>query len=741
MGKAVRSVLLMKESQYSLNPPSGKVVCRYDTKLTPKELPLVPATEIDGKIPYPFLNPLQSLFFYAYQGGSSLVCAPTSAGKSLIAYLFMKDKKGRKVYIAPTKSLVYEKALEFKKYYKNVDVRTGDRLLENYKELTGDVVVSTYENLAYAFRNRSSWVENMHCLVVDEVHQMVKRWVLEEVITYALKRDIPILGLSATLPDARGIAQWLEVQLLVESEWRPTELIRDVKLLKEFDKVGRKKGREYALPAKLLSCMFEIPKHDEQVILFVPSKKIGWKLLELAKEEKIGIMNRTLPFEAEEREEKEIAFHNADVPKEEREEIEKAFRDGKLRRLIATQTLAYGVNLPADRVLVLVRMFWERGKVKMLPDALDILQMEGRAGRLGIKPLGYSNLLLYGGDKDKFERCIRETFDTSLKGMVKEGKSLDILCLFLLIGMLYEKKNYEGFIRKTYSYSDVSSEEMDRAMNFLTKHGYLDDHELTDKALYCIRSGIPPTKFEEFLRRLSLGLDHLVVIRPLLHMKKFDSLYDFVKGGESFEEDLYHVNKKLVPCGNLCFEDNTDQFIFYIEGLTFKYPNIKNPPGEFSYLATDALHLVRILLELKKLNLWNLSTMDILQIAHSVKYGVEKSYSSLCGIKGIGHIRANLLKRFMQSQGIEAPPLGSKTEELLSILREEEALEYILTEDRKLSESKAKEEVRRVMKIIERNSEGFLMDDKILLAFGLFSMGEVAYRMKKEELLRHILWS
>ncbi|MFN3813800.1 MAG: DEAD/DEAH box helicase [Aquificaceae bacterium] len=740
MGKAVRSVLLMKESHYSINPPSGKVVCRYDSELRLKELPLVPSTEIDERIPYLFLNPLQSLFFYAYQGGSSLVCAPTSAGKSLIAYLFMKDKKGRKVYVAPTKSLVYEKAIEFKKYYRNVNVRTGDRLLENYKEPTGDVIVSTYENLAYAFRNRSSWVNSVHCLVVDEVHQMTKRWVLEEAITYALRRDIPILGLSATLPDASSIAQWLDINLLVQSEWRPTELIRDVKLLKEFNKVRKKKGREYALPAKLLGCMFEIPQYDEKVILFVPSKKIGWKLLELAKEEKIGIMNRTLPFEVEEREEKEIAFHNADVPKEEREEIEEAFRNGKLKRLIATQTLAYGVNLPADRVLVLVRMFWERGKLRILPDALDIIQMEGRAGRLGIKPLGYSNLLLYGGDKDSFERCIKETFDTSLRRMIKEEKNLDILCLLLLIGMLYEQKNYEGFIRKTYSYSDVSNKEIERAMSFLTNHGYLNGYELTEKALYCIRSGIPPTKFEEFLIRLSLGLDHLVITRPLLHMKKFDSLYDFVKGGESFEEDRYHVAKKLIPCGELCFKDNTDQFIFYIEGLTFKYPNIKNPPGEFSYLATDALHLVRMLIELRKLKLWNLSTMDILHIAHSVKYGVDPRYSSLCGIKGIGHIRANLLKRFMQSQGKQAPPLGSKVEELLNTF-EEEALEQILIEDRKLDRKRAQEEVKRVINVLERNSKGFLIDDRILLAFGLFSMGDVAYRMRKEELLKNIIWS
>jgi helicase len=51
----------------------------------------------------------------------------------------------------------------------------------------------------------------------------------------------------------------------------------------------------------------------------------------------------------------EIAFHNADIPKEERQEIEKTFRDGRIKKLIATQTLAYGVNLPADKVIIFTR--------------------------------------------------------------------------------------------------------------------------------------------------------------------------------------------------------------------------------------------------------------------------------------------------------------------------------------------------------------------------------------------------
>ncbi|SNZ12210.1 DEAD/DEAH box helicase [Hydrogenobacter hydrogenophilus] len=733
MGK---TLILLKESQYQLKPPGGKLLFSTHEDLKAQELPLVSSEEVDHRIPYPLLNPLQSLFFYYYQSGNALVCAPTSAGKSLIAYLFMRNKEGRKVYTAPTKSLVYEKAVELRRYY-SVDVRTGDSILESYKRVKGEVVVSTYENLVYALRNSAEWVQEISCIVFDEIHQLTKRWILEEAIAYALDRDIKLLGLSATLPSYEEIADWIRADLTIYSHWRPVALIRDTRPLKDLPKTKKHTDRDYQIAERLLSALFELSKRDEKVILFVPQKKLGWKLLELAKEEKIGIMNKTTPFEHQQDKEPEIAFHNADVPKEEREEIEKAFREGSLNKLVATQTLAYGVNLPADRVIILVRMFHERGKLRCIPDTLDILQMEGRAGRLGIKEVGYSHILTYGGTPEKLEKEVSK----ALKEPIQSSINLEALSLFVLLGFLYEGGNYENFLTKTFSYRKVKKENLKTVMEFLISKGYINKGKLTPKAIYCVRSGIPPTHFEEFLRRLSLNMDHLITLRPLLHMKKFDSLYEFVKNGESFIEDYHYVAGKLSLCGQKCLADNTDQFIFYTEGLTFKYPNISSPPGEFSYLGTDALHLLRMLMELSKLGVWRLNPQEMLSIAHSVKYGLTIEYASLSGIKGIGHIRANLLKRVLQEDGILPPPIGSKTSDLLDLLDMQtlgSRLEQILREQRKLEKNRAKEEAKKVIKLLENNKNGLLVDDRILLAFGLFKLGEKAYRLKKKELAQII---
>ncbi len=733
---------LLKESLYSVNPPSGKLLYFTNRDNEVKSEELLRAVEVDPKIPYPFLNPIQTLFYKLYKGGNALVSSPTSSGKSLIAYLFMKNFEGRVVYVAPTKALVKEKAVEFRTYYgKSVEMRTGDSVLESYKEVRARVVVSTYENLAYAFRNFARWLQEVEAVVIDEVHQISKRWVLEEIITACKKRDLAMLCLSATLPGIEELSEWIDAKLVIKSAWRPVPLHREVLNLTQFKPIRKELEGEDLIAGRLLTALFSLKQRGEQVILFVPKKSLGWKMLELAKEEKIGIMNQTLPFEVEEEREPEIAFHNADIPKEEREQIEKAFREGKLQTLIATQTLAYGVNLPADRVIILAKFFRKQGKLRSIPDSLDILQMEGRAGRLGIREEGYSNLLVYGArDKDlqrELECALEKPFTTA----IMEEAEDTALSFFLLLAHMYEGKNYENYLRNTYSFKKVSKERIERIEKFLRIHGYLEGYNLSQKGLFCVKTGIPPLSFEEFLRRKGLNLDPISTIRPLLHMKKFDGLYSFLKSSESFLEDLKIVRGMLLPCGEECFKDNTDQLLFYVEGLTVKYPNIKNPPGEFSYLGTDALHLLRNLMEINRHKFYRFSSIELLQIAHALKYGIKPEYSSIAGIKGIGHIRANIIKEVFKELNLEPPQIGVPVENFLEMVKREDFWELLLeklAKYRKLNPDRAKEELQRIRKTFQNNRRGYMVDDKIILAYNLFLEGAVALKKTKRELIEAI---
>ena len=77
-----------------------------------------------------------------------------------------------------------------------------------------------------------------------------------------------------------------------------------------------------------------------------------------------------------------IGLHHAGLTSRDRETVERLYLEGQIQVLIATATLAWGVNLPAHLVIVKGTEFFD-GKLSRYVDypVTDILQMMGRAGR------------------------------------------------------------------------------------------------------------------------------------------------------------------------------------------------------------------------------------------------------------------------------------------------------------------------------------------------------------------------
>ncbi|MFE2276748.1 DEAD/DEAH box helicase [Streptomyces sp. NPDC059454] len=93
-----------------------------------------------------------------------------------------------------------------------------------------------------------------------------------------------------------------------------------------------------------------------------------------------------------------VGYHSARLEQGLRSVVEKAFRDGLIRLLFATDTLKLGINLPADAVVVGSLTTPTGGRTSQVLNRDTVAQRLGRAGRLGLgtgpSPRGYGYLVI-----------------------------------------------------------------------------------------------------------------------------------------------------------------------------------------------------------------------------------------------------------------------------------------------------------------------------------------------------------
>jgi activating signal cointegrator complex subunit 3 len=78
--------------------------------------------------------------------------------------------------------------------------------------------------------------------------------------------------------------------------------------------------------------------------------------------------------------------------------------NGELRVLVATSTLAWGVNLPARLVIVKGTEYFDGKSSRYVDYALtDVLQMVGRAGRPGFDTQGRAVVMVQQSKKDFYK--------------------------------------------------------------------------------------------------------------------------------------------------------------------------------------------------------------------------------------------------------------------------------------------------------------------------------------------------
>ena len=93
---------------------------------------------------------------------------------------------------------------------------------------------------------------------------------------------------------------------------------------------------------------------------------------------------------------KGAAFHHAGMKRDQREIVERGFRQGSIRAISSTPTLAAGLNLPARRVVIRDYLRFKGGEGMAPIPVREYRQMAGRAGRPHLDPYGEAVLIAKG---------------------------------------------------------------------------------------------------------------------------------------------------------------------------------------------------------------------------------------------------------------------------------------------------------------------------------------------------------
>lgn len=346
--------------------------------------------------PFENFNPVQSTVFQHFKGDSNIaIAAATSAGKTVCSEIYMayevRKRKGKAIYVGPLKALAKEKEEDWKSdehHFNdlNVSICTGDYKLtqKRVQELDdADVIVMTPEMLASRCRNheseKSHFLQNVGTIVFDESHLLTvpNRGDHIEVALMQMvdiNPNVRIILLSATMPNVDEICGWLceltgRDTYYLESDYRPCPLNIHYQIYYDaensYDKVEAQKV------GTALGIIEYYP--DDKFLVFVHTKRTGKMMLEHLKRHKI-----------------EAEFHNANLGLADRMKLENKFKnDPNFKVIVSTSTLAWGLNLPARRVIV---TGVHRGLTEV--ENYDIRQMVGRAGRPAYDPRGDAYVLI-----------------------------------------------------------------------------------------------------------------------------------------------------------------------------------------------------------------------------------------------------------------------------------------------------------------------------------------------------------
>jgi helicase len=649
-----------------------------------------------------FYPPQAEALPFALRGEHLVLSIPTAAGKSLVAYLAivqrLKQEGGKAFYIVPLRALAREKYDDLKAFEPlglRIGLSTGDLDESDVRLSKYDVIVCTSEKADSLLRHGLHWIDKIRVLVIDEVHLIHDpgRGPTLEVIIAQIKALNPatqLIALSATIKNAVELADWFGGKL-VQSDWRPVVLKEGVffqNTIKYND--GSKKTIAGDSKKALELLVQESLQDGGQTLIFVNNRKstvslanrlssVVAELLTDAERKQLKKLAGSMKQEQAEiigieqslmtSVESGVAFHHAGLESSQRRLVEQGFKDRQIKCIVATPTLAAGVNIPARRVII--RDLWrydENFGMAPIP-ILEYKQQAGRAGRPRYDSVGEA--ITIAKDSNQRDQIFYNYILADTEPIYSKLGSQSALRMHLLAAVatqfVHNALEMYRFIESTfYAYQTdeyTIKKEVDTAVEFLLENQLIE--QIDDQYMSTLFGSRTSSLYIDPLSAIQLkmalersnekGITSVSLLHAVCSTPDLRSLY--LRGSDSWvEEKADCVKPSLlldVP------SETSDEYEWFLsdlktaflledwinetpyDALVQKY-NIW--PGDVHTIVEMAEWLLHAAREYARM--YNFSSVsDVGDILIRVQNGCKEELLNLVSLKGIGRVRARALYR------------------------------------------------------------------------------------------------
>ena len=551
---------------------------------------------------FPFFNPMQTQIFHTlyHTSANVLLGSPTGSGKTVAAELAMwwafRAKPGSKVvYIAPMKALVRERVQDWRKRLtrqmglKLVEL-TGDNTPDTRTIRNADIIITTpekWDGISRSWQTRS-YVRQVSLVIIDEIHLLGgDRGPILEIIVSRMnyiasqsKGSVRLVGMSTACANAMDLGNWLGVK---EGLFNFRHSVRPVPLQIFIDGFPEQRGFCPLMQSMNRPTFLAIKTHspEKPVIVFVASRRqtrltakdlinlCGMednprRFVRMSEDDLQLNLSRVKDEALREALSFGIGLHHAGLVEADRQLAEELFANNEIQILVATSTLAWGVNLPAHLVVVKGTQYFD-AKIEGYKDMdlTDVLQMLGRAGRPQFDTSGIARIFTQEAKKAFYkhflhtgfpvESSLHNVLDNHLGAEASAGTigtkqdALDYLTWTFFFRRLHKNPSYYGLEISSEEHNTIAAQQL--ANEYMVK--------LVDKSLGELEeSGCIVLHSNGDLNSTPLGkimsyyyLSHKT-IRHLLKQAKRDATFEDVLawmcGATEFDElPVRHNGKSL----------------------------------------------------------------------------------------------------------------------------------------------------------------------------------------------------